>query len=617
MKIALLLAGLWLMQTGWAQQVTQVNGTLKHTVNLKNIEHKDQVFIDIQHLESPSPDGTSMKAELQRRKQALQEKYPRKTTFPLKNAEAKSGPNPIIQNGYTGNPFGSGSPCDNTLAINNSGIVMTARNSSYMIYDANTQTVLKTGSLKDFLPPIISNDFDPKLIYDPTIDRFVIIFLLGTTPNRSRIAICFAETSDPLGNWNTYFLKGDALNTNHWSDYPAISLTEDEIFITINLLNPGGSWQTSFHQTIVWQIDKQTGYDGNTTLDSQIWDNIQEGGGYLRNMHPVRNGLFPSGPNQYFISNRNFATQSDSIYLIEVTNTMASGSATMNISLIHANNDYFLAPNGQQSTSDELATNDSRVLGAILENDKIHFVQNCRDTASGNAAIYHGIIEGISAGNYSCSGTVLSDSVKDFGYPNIAHIGEFASLDQYLISFEYSSPVDSAGTACFFYNDTAYSELNIIRQGEGVLNASSGNLERWGDYTGIQKKYNEPCAVWSVGTFATDQNQYGVWVSEIRSSGNACASSVGIDEVQTMSFELYPNPTVEYTTIQFELNQSQVVTVELFDITGRPVRVLYQDKAKKGKNRLRLGTNILARGQYILSIRGEDGQIAAKKIVKQ
>ena len=80
----------------------------------------------------------------------------------------------------------------------------------------------------------------------------------------------------------------------------------------------------------------------------------------------------------------------------------------MNVTLINSSDNYYLSPSGRQSIPDSLATNDSRVLGAILANDKIHFVQNCMDTTTGNSAIYHGIIDAPSSSSPSCSGEVLS-----------------------------------------------------------------------------------------------------------------------------------------------------------------------------------------------------------------
>ena len=63
---------------------------------------------------------------------------------------------------------------------------------------------------------------------------------------------CFSSTNDPLDDWNIYMLVGDALDTNHWTDYPTISITDDDLFITGNLLLHNVSWQEGFYQSLIW-----------------------------------------------------------------------------------------------------------------------------------------------------------------------------------------------------------------------------------------------------------------------------------------------------------------------------------------------------------------------------
>ena len=96
--------------------------------------------------------------------------------------------------------------------------------------------------------------------------------------------------------------------------------------------------------------------------------------------------------------------------------------ANWNTAQQQLNDHYFLSPNGQQYNGKELATNDSRVLGGIIDKDWIQFVNHSMDTSSGTAGIYHGIIYNYEINPYVES-TIISDSVVDFGYPNIASTG--------------------------------------------------------------------------------------------------------------------------------------------------------------------------------------------------
>ena len=52
-----------------------------------------------------------------------------------------------------------------------------------------------------------------------------------------------------------------------------------------------------------------------------------------------------------------------------------------------------MSPSGRQSIAKLLATNDSRMLGAIRDDSWIQYVHNSMDTATGNAAVYHGTID--------------------------------------------------------------------------------------------------------------------------------------------------------------------------------------------------------------------------------
>ena len=56
-------------------------------------------------------------------------------------------------------------------------------------------------------------------------------------------------------------------------------------------------------------------------------------------------------------------------------------------------------------------------------------------------------------------------------------------------------------------------------------------------------------------------------------------SGINEDSVQTFDLALYPNPFRDATTLQYNLNQSTRVTVELLDITGRQIGII-EDKVK-------------------------------------
>ena len=56
-------------------------------------------------------------------------------------------------------------------------------------------------------------------------------------------------------------------------------------------------------QSLIWQIDKTQGYQGNDTLDFNLWSELKDDSIYIRNIHPIRGARELQSKNQYFLSN--------------------------------------------------------------------------------------------------------------------------------------------------------------------------------------------------------------------------------------------------------------------------------------------------------------------------
>ena len=600
------------------------NSTITQSINHSKIvltENKDIWRVTLQNREMPNPDGLSEKAKLAKLKRELSIKYPRKTSKEIFEKSTDSIPTIKIENGFEGNTYNNRIPNDNTLAISNNGIIAAGINSTYLFYDSRNDSVIDQGTLHSFtagFPQFNTvSKYDPKFIYDPNEDRFIVTFLIGTAYQNSHICVAFSSSNNPLDPWNVYLLSGNPLGTDHWTDYPAISLTKDELFITGNLLANGVSWQIGFQQSLIWQIDKYDGYSGESDLDMQIWSDIIDDTIALRNIHPAKGARELTGPNQYLLSNKNFSAESDTLYMIEITNTLNSGEASINLTKFSLSDHYFLSPNGQQSISKELATNDSRVLGAIIDDEWIQYVHHSMDTAYGTSGIYHGIIENYSS-TPSVSGKIISDSIIDFGYPNIASTGINPNEKECIIGFNYTSPIDTNGIACFYMNNSSiYSERNILKRGDAPINSFiSGNVDRWGDYFGIQRYYSEPCKVWMSGMFGKNSNN-GSWISNVAVS-DTCRTPDPIITIDPPFSDgsLFPNPAIDWVTFDFTLDETMMVLIELYDIQGKLIKELYNDSAKEGENRLTFNGYSLEAGVYFIRVSSNKNSLFTKKLIK-
>ncbi len=588
--------------------------------------------------------------------------------------------------GTTG-PLYAGIPNDNALAVSNDGIVLTGVNSLLWAWDLENDTVHIVNSYVnlDAVGPDAGNDrgFDPKLMYDEKADRFILVFLKNNSPNNSKIAVCFSSTNDPNDPWYTYILPGNPLNNDRWTDFPAMSITDDHLFITANLIIPNVSWQVGFDGSIIWQLDKHAGFAGDTSMANRLHHDIRFGQRYIRNLHCVKgyNGEIDTA---YFLSNRNFDIQNDSIFVLSLHSDL-NEPVDLRIGVRQADIPYGVPPNGRQvdtdpnDPTDGLQTNDARVLGAIrMINGDIQFVSTTRNFNTQRASIYHGILHNAGSSQSYITANLITDPVKDYGYPNLAWTGNEECDNEVIIGFNHTSPVDFAGMSSVYYsNDGDYSTVLEIKQGDNYVQRLQGG-DRWGDYFGIQTYYPEPGKVFVSGFFGTQTRSNTAYIAELTSpdsmmltlspvhiasnvpcqqeveivaSGGtppytytwngtvgteritACAGDTLNIHVQdnrgcersyfyVVPFDIpnqtmaYPNPTQGFVGIVFEAPRKGDVDIQLTDLNGRVIEITQESLNNGGKHYLQFDLAPLNTGVYILDILMDGESIYTERIIK-
>ena len=174
---------------------------------------------------------------------------------------------PIVGVNFIGNPY-NGCPPDNSIAVSNGGYILSTVNSN-LEYDDVTGNYLGGIDFVSFYndPSISTNICDPHLLYDSGADRFLFITITcDGSSSTSRVLVCFSKTSNPADGWYYYNMPGNPLANGTWFDYPNVGVSNNEVYITGNLFTNGGA----FSESIVYQIDKNTGY-GGSSLTWQYW----------------------------------------------------------------------------------------------------------------------------------------------------------------------------------------------------------------------------------------------------------------------------------------------------------------------------------------------------------
>jgi hypothetical protein len=461
---------------------------------------------------------------------------------------------------------------------------------------------------------LLDRYYDPKVIYDPLSDRFILVFLEGSTSADTRIVVGFTESNDPTQSWNFYALNGKPLGGKTWSDYPIIAHNKTDLYITVNLLRDNESWQEGFVESFIWQVNKQDGYDGNEDLRQNLFSGINYNNNPVWSICPVQPGIDFDQENMYFLSVRPDAISNDTLFLHEITNSTIAGNAQHKLSVLTTDLPYGVPPTAYQPVVGyRLQTNDTRVLSAVYHDNTIHYVQSSILTDEIRSGIYHGIISSMNE-MPQVNGTIISSNELDFAYPSIAFTGNTKLDNQSMvITFSHVGENEYAGTSAIYHNkseglESIYSNVVSIKSGDSLINTFvADTAERWGDYTDIQRKYNEPGVIWLCGSYGDSLGRNNVWLSKLR---------VKNDLIVEDKFLVYPNPVESSVEISINFMVDDQVTIQLVNNLGSVVKEIMNEPVRKGNARFLLNTEDLSSGVYILALYDRSGQkINSQKII--
>jgi hypothetical protein len=597
----------------FAQQASVKKMSIAKGATIIMSEEREDWEINLQHLEAPKPGISGLRAELQRKKLEIMERYPASASSAPR---AAAGAKPTVGSNFEGNSF-NGVPNDNDMAISNDSMIVSVTNSRIHMYNSVTEEQLLFRSLGNLAQPldISGSKFDPKVIYDPTNDRFVIIYLNGSTFATSQIIVAFSKTNDPTAEWHLYALPGNPLENLTWSDYPVVGISGKDLFIGINTFTNGSTNNSGFVESCLWQVGLKEGYIG-FDLITNYYSDILTGSNEIFNITPIQEGDAPTGENMFLLSNRNTAAENDSLFLLEVTGRVTDPTTELIVRTITADVPYVLPVPALQASGHLFDTNDNRVLGGYTKNNHLHFVQSCTDPNTGTSAIYYGVIDGHEGSSPTVTSRIFSDPNLYYGYPNISWSGLNEGDEQSIITFNHSSETVFAGFSALHVDANLEASDRIeIKAGLGFVNVMQSNLERWGDYSGSQRLYDEPGTIWAVGSFGSASSGHRTWLSEVTSPNLA----TGITDIQTQDINslVYPNPFINQIEIVFELEQTTFLRLELVDIEGRIVRLILEDRIKSGKNSISFNGSFLTSGTYFLNAYSADNLAFSKKLIKQ
>jgi len=521
---------------------------------------------------------------------------------------------PILGRNFEGNATNfltEGTPPDNTLAISKGGIIVSCINSNIMYFN-ESGTKLGQQTFSDFFSGTYTSKlYDPVLVYDPVADRFIFVVLHGSTSLYSKVLISFSKTNNPQNGWNKYEIAISSIYPNKWLDFPRVGISNNELFISGNIFT--NSYNT-FSSSVLFQIIKNDGYTGQTALRYKTWKDVKDATGKNAfTMVPASYGHNGSyGPGIYLVSTINKG--GDSLYLYNVSTDMEH-SPKMTSYLIKTK-PYRVSGDAQQKgNSDLLSNGDCRVQSAFYLNNIIYFVFHSKFNDLNG---YNGInYNQLNVVNKSITSKIIGLYGFDYSYPSVASASQEGKDEKDVIIGFLKSGSTIYPQIRTLYVDASLTETSTtpVKDGDTYVSLIMGE-ERWGDYSGICRKYNATVpTVWMSGCYATNNgttlHTYKTWIAELKDANTGFLEE---ENVELTDFKVFPNPSVDMVNIEFILKSPEDIDVQIIDMEGRSVKVLYNDYTKAGKTVLSFNKLTLKSGIYFVVVRSQSKVIKSIKV---
>jgi hypothetical protein len=506
-----------------------------------------------------------------------------------------------------------GTPPDNAMAISNGGKIVASINTRIGFYDStinilrtqlNTATFLADGSLQSDL-------FDPRVIYDPKSDRFISVVLSGNTDATSKVIIGFSQSNDPIGAWKFYKLAGNFDGSQSWFDYPNIAVTDNELIITGNLFYTSGG---TFNQAVIVQINKADGINGAATLNYKVWDNITDAQGQNAfTIVPAINGTMQSyGPNFYLISMSSQASTVLSFY--EITNSWNSSSSQLIIKSINV--DLYSTPpsdSRQKGTARLLDIKKTRIRSAYYANGLLHYAYSTPTNTFGT-------VSAIAFGRYdiataSVKQVYIGQAGYNFAFPAIMHFSNLDSKNVTLLTYLASGNLiyPEIRALAIDENMQPSAASTQVKSGESYINYGIVGSERWGDYTGIARRYNSNTPeTWIFGCYGETTNKWGNYLAQVFAEKDIIPlNPLGIPPD---SFYLSPNPALRYLDLNITTGDSATFGIKIYSLSGQ---LVLEDKTliPKGKHLKTYDLIGLTPEEYIIRVSKNEKEFKPTKFI--
>jgi hypothetical protein len=405
-------------------------------------------------------------------------------------------------------------PPDSQGAVGPNHLVVTLN--SNVTIQTRTGSVLSSVSLAAFWSSLggISETFDPRVLFDPYANRWIISSGANSESSSSYILVGVSQTSDPTGGWNLYKVAADLTGQN-WADYPTLGFNGDWIVVQANLFTVATN---TFRRSNIYAFNKADLYGGGVGQFSAFQDS--------------------SGFSDYpaVTYDNNLATEylvrewSGVLGMLRVSTisgpvgaeVLTTGVAFPKVSSTWQNltNMTNFAP--QLGSTQKIDTDDARIENCVYRNASLWAAQTIYLPGSGaitrtSAQWWQLDTSGKNFGAVQQFGRVDDPTGKyDYAYPTLAvnanndmllGYSRFGASQYASANYSFRSHLDALNT---LEADT------VIKAGEASYFKDYGTGDnRWGDYSNASVDPVNDLDLWTIQEYAGTGNMWGTWWEKV------------------------------------------------------------------------------------------------------
>lgn len=407
-------------------------------------------------------------------------------------------------------------PPDPVLAVGPKYIVEVI-NSGFEIYTKDGGLERAYTNLETFFAPIIGGlpawsvngfVFDPRILYSPDHDRFVLLALAADDINlTSYIFIAVSASNNPLGGWYQYYYSDPAHPAN-WIDYSGLGADSWGLYFT----GQSFPWAGGFTSSLIFSIPA-TVFTGGSGAGWYFWDLRwnEPGNPLVFEIQPAIAHTIAGGQETFFVNT--FTSSGNKACVWQLTGPRSAPTLVRNSATVQAYSEPGLATQ-PGAVADDIEMFYAGVQNAAYSNRKVYFALN--DAGTGNTGFY---VSKVDVDTRAEDRNITYYFGTDhYYYPNVSLCGTDVADPEVGVAMSWSSNTQYPSGLFKYYSnftvDAGGPFWNIIG-GSGTYNRYYNGRNRWGDYMGIHRDWT--CnTLWNVTEFAPATNVWRTWISEIQ-----------------------------------------------------------------------------------------------------